>query len=429
MNWTSIKLSSFITPGIYRSYNSNYQRLCSEISILFAIILALVSAGPWFLWGNIYHAIFGFLFITFRLPIIRTKFSTDITPILLWYLLFAFFFSKFLVDPPGESIRKFLGTMLPFLFPILFHKSERKLFLKGITNIFTWMALIGLIAFAIKIFFIELPYTEIENKNPFYPNFKNYYFFILLYDLGFMSRFHGMLTEPGHMGMFCALLLYVNGYTWKNWKNIVLTLGLIWSFSLAGYVLYGAGLLLYKFATTKSITKTIAKISGSIAILLSAGILYYSPTNDDMVSVAILSRIAFDDKKGISGNNRNTATFSTQYEQFRKSDDYLCGMSTKKYNKAFDGTANSSYKVFIMLNGFLSFFCLIGFILAYNYVYPSKIGLGFSIIIILSFLQRPYFLWEMESFIFMCFIPVCKVYKSGEINSNNHSILINHAVK
>ncbi|MDE5886617.1 MAG: hypothetical protein K2H46_03410 [Muribaculaceae bacterium] len=372
-----------------------------------AIALALVSAGPWFFWGNFYHALFGFLFVAFRLPIIRTKFSSDITPILFWYVLFTFFVSKFLVDPPEESFRKFLGTMLPFLFPILFYKSERKLFLKGLTDIFTWMAFIGLIGFAIKIFFVDLPYTEIENKNPFYPNFKNYYFFILLYDLGFMSRFHGMLTEPGHMGMFCALLLYVNGYTWKNWKNVVLTLSLIWSFSLAGYVLYLVGLLLYKLATTKSITKTVIKIVGVLALLVGGGILYYSPTNDDLVSVAILSRLALDDKKGISGNNRNTASFTTQYEQFRKSEDYMCGMSTKKYNKAFDGTANSSYKVFIMLNGILSFICLIGFILANNYVYPSKISLGFSLLIILSFFQRPYFLWEIQSFIFMCFVPLC----------------------
>ena len=129
-----------------------------------------------------------------------------------------------------------------------------------------------------------------------------------------------------------------------------------------------------------------------------------------MVSVAILSRLAIDENKGLSGNNRNTMTFKSEYDRYISSAEALVGYSTEKYNKRFGGSANSSYKVFIMMNGIGATLCLIGFIFSNNYVYPSLLGLGFSVFLLISFLQRPYFMSEAQSFTFLCFVPLCWKY-------------------
>ena len=58
-------------------------------------------------------------------------------------------------------------------------------------------------------------------------------------------RFSGPFAECGHMSMICAFLLYANRFNLQQWYNIVFFISVLFSLSLAGYVLLGLGLLLY----------------------------------------------------------------------------------------------------------------------------------------------------------------------------------------
>lgn len=403
----SLRLNStnFLDSSIRACYRSRFQRICSQLSICSAVGLAITSAYPWFVWGVSFHVFFTLLFVVFRCPLLKRKSKRDISLIIFSYVIYIILFSHFLVDPLDESLKQLLSRGLAPLLIILFNKAEVRLFIRWLINTFAIMALIGIVPFAIKIFFVELPYSEIINPNPYYPPFKNYYFFIVNHDLGYFTRFSGMLTEPGHMGMFSALLLYVSGYSLRKWQNIILTASLIWSFSLAGYVLYFLGFIIYRLCSGKQVIKVLLKISAGVVLLVTAGIAYYSPSNDDMMTIAILSRLEVDDKKGLAGNNRNTSTFNNEYDKFCKSADFLSGIPTKEYDRKFGGTANSSYKVFILTYGFLCFLALLAFLISNNIVYPSKLGFGFTLLILASFIQRPYFMWEIESFTYLCYMP------------------------
>ncbi len=381
--------------------------ICSNLSIAVAVGLAIVSLGPWFVWGRSFHVIFAALFMMLRLPLIKRHYSRRELWVLYSLVPFAFFYSKFVLDPLGQSLQRLLGLVMPIVFPILFSHAERQRFLRWLINTFSIMLLVSIIGFAIRTFIVELPHSEIIHPNPFYPPFKNYYFFTVLHDFGPLTRFTSMITEPGHVGMTAALLLFVNGYSWRKWQNVVMSIAMFWSMSLAGFVLFALGLFLYFILTRKSIIHGMIRVFIPLVAVISIGIIFYSPDNNDIVSLYILSRLTVDENKGISGNNRNTASFNREFDRFLESDDMLQGLSSEQLKEKFSGTANSSYKVFIMTYGMLSFLCLLLFMGVNLTSYPSKLGIGFTLLILASFVQRPYFLWEIQSFTYLCFLPLC----------------------
>ena len=86
--------------------------------------------------------------------------------------------------------------------------------------------------------------------------------------------------------------------------------------------------------------------------------------------------------------------------------EYLLGIGIQKYTGLFMSTANSSYKVFIMQYGLLGIGLLILFFLSLLRMYYSNLSFGLFLLLSLSFIQRPYALWEIESFAFICAISL-----------------------
>jgi hypothetical protein len=78
----------------------------------------------------------------------------------------------------------------------------------------------------------------------------------------------------------------------------------------------------------------------------------------------------------------------------------IIGISPIKMQEKGYSMGNSSYKNFIMQEGYLGLVLVWLCMLMYFRIYPSRKGSGFMILLILSFLQRPYILWEAESFTF-----------------------------
>jgi hypothetical protein len=78
------------------------------------------------------------------------------------------------------------------------------------------------------------------------------------------------------------------------------------------------------------------------------------------------------------------------------------GIGTEEYLKGRYGFNNSSYKNFIVEEGYIGLVLIwLSFILYYR-AYPSRRGRNFMILMMLSFLQRPYMLWASESYTYLC---------------------------
>lgn len=380
----------------------------SYISIFGATGMAIVSMQPWFAWHISLFSIFASIFITAQSLILfsNPNIPQRDTPALLSSILFGFFFCQILINPLNIAIRDIFAYVLPICLTITLTNKERKIFLQWFITLFCIILLVSIVFFIIKRIGISLPYSIIHHPNPFYPPIRNYFFFTEMHDWGFMTRFCSIYTEPGHLGMMCAILLYITRYEFSNWRVIVLLIGLLWSMSLAGYLLGFIGYILYRLTSAKQIHKGLI----SICIICSTPYIfsttYYDPTNTDFISTQILRRLQFDSTKGIVGNNRNTKTFNNLYDRYTNTNDYLVGLPQKDYKRITLGTANSSYKNFVLNRGIIATVLMWLTCLIFLYNYPSKIGFGFFILLLFTFIQRPYFIWASQYFTFFCAIPL-----------------------
>lgn len=369
-----------------------------SLSIWIGVIACWASLSPWVTWvsPNFNIALMS-LFLVSRVPYICFKidFSTLVSVCSL--IIFGFIYCQFFIIGIKSSIFILLNVILPLVVLVLFDSNERSIFLKRL--IWWFSAIIAVsIAYFLLHFIIDLPYFIYYSSNDFYAPFKNYILFVIEseHDFGWFTRFQSIYTEPGHLSMICAILLYINEYSLKKWQNIVMTIGLIWSFSLAGFILYFIGLTLFLICRSKNISKTIFKIIASFSLLIVMGIAYYSPTNNDMLSVMILSRLEFDESKGISGNNRNSSVFDNYYDNFLKSDKVLMGIGKDEMRRTFYATGNSSYKNHVIENGIIGTLAIFFLMTMFLFCYPSRMGFGLMLLLIASFIQRPYFMWAIE---------------------------------
>lgn len=369
-----------------------------NLSIWLGVIACFSSLQPWIVWPYPHIIlILMCMFMMSRIIFFRDTISYAKLLSTFGIILFSFIYCQFFMNSFLASIYQIFYTLLPILVFLNFNTEENKIFLKRLINLFSIILLFSLITFLLH-FFFDLPYVITKNNNDFYPPFKNFFTFVISEngDLGWFTRFSSIYTEPGHLSMTCAIFLFIMGYTWKKWQNILMTIALVWSLSLAGVILYFIGMILYFTAKSNNIPLTVFKIISCSLLIIILGISYYSPTNNDIISVKILSRLEFDESKGISGNNRNSIVFDQYYDNVTHSDKRYLGIGRHQMTEKYGGTGNSSYKNYILGNGYISFFGIIFLMSILLYSFPSKKGTGLMLLLCASFLQRPYFLWAIQ---------------------------------
>lgn len=368
------------------------------LSIWIGVIACWASLNPWITWvSSNFNIALMVIFVASRIPFIRKNFDYSTLVSVSSLILFGFIYCQFFIIGIKSSIFQLINTIIPLIALVLFNNDEKDLFLKRVICLFSSILCVSTLYYLLH-FFIELPYFLYNSLNDSYAPFKNYIIFVIesYSDFGWFTRFQSIYTEPGHLSMVCAIFLYINGYSLKKWQNIVMTVALIWSFSLAGFLLYFIGLILFCICRSKNISKTLFKIIASFSLLVAIGVSYYSPTNNDMLSVMILSRLEFDESKGISGNNRNSFVFDNYYDNFVKSDKIFMGIGRTEMDRIFTGTGNSSYKNYIVNNGILGIIAILFLMSMLLYCHPSRMGFGLMLLLIASFIQRPYFIWAIE---------------------------------
>lgn len=333
--------------------DSKFKWLC-----IFFLVIYTNSLYPWYIWGV------NSLFLSFLIALLAILIRNyapeyydisgrmDRTSVILFFLLIVWVNRSNL-----NAIIASMASVIVFLNIAKLKEEYKSIVLRFITK---WMAVIltvSLFFFLARIVGIQLPY-EVIQKDDFYGQELNYYFFLLDGD-GFTFRFKGPFLEPGYLTLGVAPLLFANKYDFKNVYVVLLFISQVFSFSLAGYISLLFGFTMLTATQTSKFSYKLRQITLflSLGVVLFFSARYY--LGADVFDTLILDRLEWDaDESTIAGNNRYSSYFENRYESFISSGSILWGEGWDKSLTEYGG-GNSGYKVFLFCNGLLGLFLAI----------------------------------------------------------------------
>jgi hypothetical protein len=361
------------------------------------------SMQPWFFWhrGSYVTLASSAIFVLIRFCILSPGTSKKNPGIILLSIL-----TYFAVNLRVMSIARiimFFCHIFVFFFAIQMKGYEKEKLIRWTTKLYAWIIGISMIFYILVVFVgITFPYSLIKHTNEGYPEFQNYKFLIMRDEISIFPRFQSIFVEPGHIGMIAAFVLFVNKYKLKKMRVFVIFMGLLLSFSVAAYVLLILGYFMYQIFEGKQIYKKMILVLFTGIVLGSIGLYMYNEYPDSPVTLLIVSRLQFDEEKGVAGNNRLTSRFDENYytKYFLGTSDMIWGMRPELYRERFY-LAGNSYKLFFLEYGFVGMVSLFLFYFSMACSTNSRLLFGLFILYCASFLQRTYALWEIELFLFL----------------------------
>ena len=305
-------------------------------------------------------------------------------------------------------------TYFPVVMLIMLPTDYKKDLLQFITKWYAILLGLGLIVYLVTLV-VHIPSFG-RFVHPAYEPFDNYIFYIkTTWDNGIFTRFNAFFLEPGHQALVSTFLLLANSLQFKkNRYCIILLFGVIFSFSLAGYLLLFTGWLLMTIKNLKRAILIPVAFSGILLIAINL-----SP-NNNVFNELIINRLEYDEQKGIKGNNRFTERTDYLYEKGQNRGLSLVGMNG--YIDTQD-IAGAGYKIYVIRLGW------IGVLLAalfYLSVIPPRCNVRyitiFLIVIALCFIQRSYPGWYSWLLPYVLGIYINKKPDIGDYLSENSEI-------
>lgn len=350
----------------------------------------------------------------------KSKFSFSIA---FWTLLFAYIYII-----KSSNLRTTIGSCITLFYPIVvllsMSKDDKYYAFNLFFNLFCITIFISLIFYFLVILGFPLLHGKLYHPSfDGYAYFENYYFLIFVYDprSAIFPRFQSVFTEPGHVGMYCAFFLFANKYDKKDRRTWILITSLIFSLSLAAYVLLILGVGLFIFMKSPHKTKICLFLLFFFICSFFSMKVYYENYPETVFSKWVLARVfnekMSDMKLSEALKNRSSEKFKKEFAaQKENTTDYLLGKGAAYFAEHI-GAGTASAEVFIFQNGLLGVFVLSLFYLYICSSSFSTVGFGFLCLYFLSFLQRPVALSFYQLFLFITLIPCFK----SEYSCKNHS--------
>lgn len=369
-------------------------RTMNTVGLLTAFLLFVMTA-PFFLWSFTSNRLFSFILQVAIIVIAisyRKIMSGKESRLYLFYILttLLYFFLRLV---HGMNINGLLfSTPLLFLGLVCFFPDD--FCYKVYSKFFTIYAIVLLISLAswLLLRFGLSPSLGIVNHPSQERSYYSYPF--LLVEMSFTNavRFNGPYDEPGVVGTLSALILCINKFRLKDWRNIVILIAGLLSLSLFFYVLCGVYLLLYSLVIQKKPVVT--------AIVLGLFVAFFVATqsNDIMYQYMWRRMELNEDRTGIEGDNRMDDYTTAYYNSKKGTHEYFFGVDDRNaLEDALEGS--SSYKVVILYHGVLFFvlYCSFFILMAYHY---RKDWLSFAMFV-LVFLLTIYQRTNLYSVVFM----------------------------
>ena len=176
---------------------------------------------------------------------------------------------------------------------------------------------------------------------------ENYLFFVHNPTL-FMPRFYAIYEEPGGLGVMLSFILAANKYNIKDLRVIILFLSLVFTYSLAGYIVTVLGVCFMKIRSPKAFFQAL------VLVLLLIGVVFFVLKDDAMFNQNIVGRLMDFDDQGL--DHRNSDDLNKFFSDYITSFSSILGMGPNYAGTHFEG---SSYKFFIINYGFFGLFILL----------------------------------------------------------------------
>lgn len=274
---------------------------------------------------------------------------------------------------------------IPVIWLIMLPQDYMKDLLGSTTKWYAIMLAIGLVEYFILLFASLPSLGGFVHEN--YEPFVNYGFYIkTTFDYGTFERFNAFFLEPGHQALLSSFLLIANSFRLKNSPyNVILLTGVIFSFSLAGYMLTAVAWSFFFVKNVKRALLVVSIITAFVAISLSWNY------GDNTLNELIVSRLEYDEDKGIKGNNRYYNNTDFVFERANREGGTFLGVQNKVNMELVGG---AGFKIFVIKYGWLGVILVFLFYLS---LIPAsadrKYTAAFVAVLALCFMQRAYPSW------------------------------------
>ena len=320
--------------------------------------MVMWGAKAWFTWIFDYVSnltIAAYVFFTVVALIYQFQFKIKLSNHPKQLLAFALLFLTFIIM--GRNIFGISQDLLQYfpVFILLCDEENKEKHLTFISKTISYIIIIGLVLNLVRLmgmsFFEGIPIIYGTELGDYSYQFINYFFYLVNSYLGEDAiRFQSVFLEPGYLGTLVAFLLFLNNYEFKKVHNIFLILGLVFSFSLAGYLVFATGYLLRLREIKKSIIKPVVFIALLYSVMLIAPVVN---GGHNYVNELIVERLQYDEDKFIIGNDRFHGDTDEVYESLFTNGGFLFGIGGDRF-KRFD-ISGAGYKIFIIQHGIVPY--------------------------------------------------------------------------
>lgn len=377
-------------------------RFIFNLSMLLSFLNSMYA---WFFWhiNTAYIGLVVSIFVCFYIIIesVKLKFSyTKIIGIILLMLSYYIGYPK--------DFNTIIGKVF-ILFPIiaLIHIEDEEIH-KGLLN-FTANFFAILLPISLVVFWLSHAGLPVIKEIP-PPTFKygsDFRCYIFAIQSNFYGiRFSSIFLEPGHLGMILAYLLYALKFNLKDIRVIIIGISILFTMSLAAYVLTILAFVLTLYANKK------LKIRYVVSAILFFIFLYIVAVNykdgDNYLYEYFFQRLEFSEDKLIAGNNRTYGMFDDFYELAMEHKNLLLwGIGVDNFLVLFENAhfGGAGIKVFVLKQGVVALmFVFLGYILIGSSIIAKnsrRYLIGFIILYAASFLQRAYPFWTSWLILFI----------------------------
>ena len=265
----------------------------------------------------------------------------------------------------------------------------------NLSNLLACLLSVSIVGWCLYLMGINIPAGELYISDDNFHVLRNYYFFVrservVEQAISFIPRFCSVFQEPGQLAVPCAFMFFAGRANMKDIRNWVYLAAIILSFSLSGFsLLFIGGVSLYLVPKFKqSIKAKLLVIAICVIGFTSFVSLQETEDSDNPFYSLIVARLAFDEEKGIVGNNRTHTYFDARYDELMQTSNVWMGLNNVEPNLLDWASNTSGYKKYILYFGLIGLFLTSWFIylmFRYNSTYES---FSYVMIVVLAFLPR-----------------------------------------
>lgn len=226
-------------------------------------------------------------------------------------------------------------------------------------------------------------------------------------------RFHGCFDEPGVVGTIALLLLYIEDYNLKDYKNIIILIAGICSFSF--FFILGT----FIYLTIKLFYKNPLYI---FIFIFAIAVFYHYTKDNEVLSELVYARLEWDSSSNsFVGDSRATDYFKSYYESVKGTWGYYFGVGQDEL--AYHNDGGYGYRNAVLRYG--AIFCGLYVLFFIVYAYSQKLSrlsfIIFCIMLCATLYQRPNMIDATFLFLFTQYINNhCPLYISNRANHYGH---------